>query len=76
MGAIAVIVWYWSRKKVEVELESLAPDAWSDPSTHAYSWAVGWFPWQWDAYKVLDLVLPAISSGLIAVAMRWYCAPL
>jgi hypothetical protein len=71
LGAIAVIVWYWSRKKLEAELEVLLPDA-----SHAYSWAVGWFPWQWGAYEVLDLVLPALSSALIAAATLGYHGPL
>jgi hypothetical protein len=67
IGALCVVVWYWSRKKLELELEALEPE-----ESHAYSWAIGWLPWQWDAYKVLDLVLPAISSVLVAAAMSGY----
>jgi hypothetical protein len=67
VGAIAVVVWYWSRKKIEMELESVPHEQWDQFASHAYSWSVGWFPWQWDRFKVLDVVLPAISSGLLAV---------
>ncbi|SDQ43881.1 hypothetical protein SAMN05443245_1381 [Paraburkholderia fungorum] len=76
LGALAVIVWYWSRKKLEAELETLPPEKAQEFEAHAYTWAIGWFPWQWDAYKVLDLVLPAISSALIAVALAGYRGPL
>jgi hypothetical protein len=71
IGAVAVVVWYWSRKKLEAELEVTQLD-----KSHAYTWATGWFPWQWDAYKVLDLVLPTLSSALIAAAMSGYRGPL
>lgn len=70
-GALAVIVWYWSRKKLEVERDAKEPGQ-SDASV----WTVGWFPWQWDKYKVLDVVLPAISSGLISLVMLPYAGPL
>lgn len=69
VGAIAVTVWYWSRKKIEMELESLPPEEWDKFSSHAYSWSIGWFPWQWDGYKVLDVLLPAISSSLLATLL-------
>lgn len=72
LGALAVIVWYWSRKKLEAELETLPPDEAENFGLHAYTWAIGWFPWQWDVYKILDLVLPAISSALIAMALTGY----
>lgn len=68
IGALAVVVWYWSRKKLEAELAAATPD-----ESHAHTWSVGWFPWQWDRYMVLDVVLPAISSSLIALALiRWH----
>src|SRR5260370_33668143 len=60
-GALAVVIWYWSRKKLEVETSSEKPG-----QTHVNTWALGWFPWQWSAYQVLDVVLPALSSFLIA----------
>ena len=59
-GAVSVVVWYWSRKKLEVEIDN------GHDANPASTWAVGWFPWQWDKYQVLDVVLPAITSGLIA----------
>jgi hypothetical protein len=59
VGALCVVVWYWSRKKLEVEV-SLSPD------NHVAVWADGWFPWQWNWYQVLDVALPAISSFTIA----------
>lgn len=61
IGALAVVLWYWSRKKLEAELEVLAPG-----ESHAWTWSVGWFPWQWDKYMVLDVLLPAASSALLA----------
>ncbi|TCF96636.1 hypothetical protein BZM26_36535 [Paraburkholderia strydomiana] len=76
IGALAVIVWYYSRKKLEMELEILSPEESLAFSSHAYTWTIGWFPWQWDAYKVLDVVLPTISSSLIAFAALAYRGPL
>lgn len=67
IGALAVVVWYWSRKKLEAELEVLQPD-----ESHAYSWAAGWFPWQWDRYMVLDVVFPAASAIAIAALLSPY----
>jgi hypothetical protein len=61
VGALAVVVWYWSRKKLEMEEGAKAPG-----ESHDTVWAVGWLPWEWDKYKVLDVLLPAISSSLIA----------
>jgi hypothetical protein len=72
IGALAVIVWYWSRKKIECEFETLNVEESLAFETHAYTWSIGWFPWRWDAYKVLDVVLPALSAMLIAMAMRNY----
>lgn len=63
-GMLAVVVWYWSRKKLEVEISNGA-----DSESHAYTWADGWFPWQWSAYQVLDVVLPALSGFAIAAAL-------
>jgi hypothetical protein len=60
-GVLAVVIWYWSRKKLEVEIASEQPG-----QTHVDTWTRGWFPWQWDAYQALDVVLPALSSCLIA----------
>ncbi|WP_233880426.1 hypothetical protein [Paraburkholderia flagellata] len=76
IGALAVIVWYWSRKKLESELETLDAEESLAFESHAYTWAIGWFPWDWDAYKVLDLVLPALSAILTAMATRGYIGPL
>lgn len=63
-GLLAVVVWYWSRKKLEAELASASPN-----ENHAYTWATGWFPWDWDAYQVLDVVMPAVSGAAIAFAI-------
>ena len=60
-GAFAVVVWYWSRKKLEVEEAHVLPG-----QTHVDTWRYGWLPSQWDAYMVLDVVLPATSSFLLA----------
>ncbi|EUC14734.1 hypothetical protein [Paraburkholderia hospita] len=64
VGALGVVVWYWSRKKLEIER-----DAKTSGQSDATVWTVGWFPWTWDPYKLLDLVLPAISSSLIGAAL-------
>jgi hypothetical protein len=76
IGALAVIVWYWSRKKLECELETLDAEESLAFESHAYTWAIGWLPWQWDAYKVLDVVLPALSAVLIALLIHGYRGPL
>jgi len=60
VGALCVVVWYWSRKKLEIEY-AVSPD------DHVPAWASGWFRWQWSAYQVLDVALPAISSCAIAL---------
>ncbi|WP_186083603.1 hypothetical protein [Burkholderia gladioli] len=62
-GVLAVIAWYWARKKLEVET-SLA-----NGRSHAFTWADGWFPWQWDAYQRLDVLFPAVSSFLLAALL-------
>jgi hypothetical protein len=72
IGALAVVVWYWSRKKIEAELKTLGREEFDAYQSHAYSWAIGWFPWQWDGYKILDVVLPAVSSLLIAYFFSFY----
>jgi len=60
-GVLAVVVWYWSRKKLEVEeLHGHATDP-------AASWGYGWFPWTWDKWQVLDVVLPSLSSAALAL---------
>jgi hypothetical protein len=64
VGAACVVVWYWSRKKLEVEVAA-------DPNNHVKVWALGWFPWQWSWYQVLDVVLPAISSFALAAILVW-----
>jgi hypothetical protein len=61
IGALCVVVFYYSRKKLELEEEVKAPGA-----SHTTTWSIGWFPWTWDKYKILDLVLPTFSSYLIA----------
>lgn len=76
IGVLAVVVWYWSRKKLECELETLDVEESLAFGSHAYTWAIGWFPWDWDAYKVLDLVLPTLSAMLIAMAAHGYKGPL
>ncbi|MBN3839284.1 hypothetical protein [Burkholderia sp. Ac-20349] len=60
-GAASVVVWYWSRKKLEVEISSQGAG-----DTHVDVWTCGWFPWEWDRYKALDVLLPAASSFAIA----------
>ncbi|KVQ35736.1 hypothetical protein WK03_35295 [Burkholderia cepacia] len=60
-GAFGVVIWYWSRKKLEAETSIETAG-----QTHVDTWAAGWFPWQWGAYMVLDVVLPALTSFLIA----------
>jgi hypothetical protein len=70
-GALAVVVWYWSRKKLEAEIAFLAAD-----ESHVDSWTVGWFPWQWEAYMVLDVVMPAISSFAIAALLAHFFSPI
>ncbi|MBB3259638.1 hypothetical protein F4827_004513 [Paraburkholderia bannensis] len=71
VGALAVVVWYWSRKKLEMETAAKTPGA-----SDATVWMIGWFPWQWDRYKLLDVVMPACSSALIAWALQTYARPL
>jgi len=61
VGAYAVVVFFYSRKLIECEEEAKAPGA-----SHATVWSEGIFPWQWDKYQILDVVLPTISSYLIA----------
>jgi hypothetical protein len=76
IGALSVVVWYWSRKKLEMEFETLQPEESLAFASHAYTWAIGWFPWQWDVYKMLDVALPTVSSSLIALAALAYRGPL
>jgi len=65
VGALCVVVFYYSRKKLEIEEEVKAPGA-----SHVTTWTAGWFPWTWDKYKILDVVLPAVSSYLIAFIVQ------
>lgn len=63
VGAACVVVWYWSRKKLECEIAV-------SPGNHVSAWTTGWFPWQWSLYQVLDVALPAITSFALA-ALLW-----
>lgn len=59
IGALSVLVFYWSRKKTETE-------DWLD-QPHTTTFCDGWFPWQWgDWYMTLDVVCPTLSSALLA----------
>jgi len=60
VSVLAVVVWYWSRKKLEAE-EDCGHAA--DPAS---TWAIGWWPWTWGWYRQLDLYLPAASSLILA----------
>lgn len=61
-AGVAVVAWYWSRKKMEVEVWN------GHDKAPAASWSYGWFPWSWgDRYMVLDVALPAIIAMCIAV---------
>lgn len=62
VGAYAVILFFYSRKLIECENEAKV----SPNQSHAEVWYAGLFPWQWDKYKLLDVLFPAISSYLIA----------
>jgi len=55
----AVVVWYYSRKKLENE------NAAGHAQNPAATWSVGWFPWQWSKYQMLDVLFPAIPSIII-----------
>lgn len=67
-GAVAVVSWYWSRKKIEIEALH-GHDI--DPVS---TWAIGWFPWQWDLYRQLDLYCPIVSATLFAIIFNKYAA--
>ncbi len=69
-GAASVVVWYWSRKKLEVEMAAQGANA-----THVDEWSLGWFPWQWSGYQVLDVVMPAVSSFSIGALLAYFRAP-
>jgi hypothetical protein len=64
IGALCVVVWYWSRKKLEVEISA------AHGRSHVFVWRAGWFPWHWTWYQLFDVVLPAISSMVIAWALH------
>jgi hypothetical protein len=70
-GALSVLIWYWSRKKLEVEFER------KGKQSTALVWKQGWFPWEWGWARVLDVLIPTVTSFLLAwlwvVAGRaWY----
>lgn len=64
VAALCVMVWYWSRKKLECEYDAMPENA--TDASHVDTWAIGWFPWQWSRYQVLDVVLPAAWFALLA----------
>ncbi|MFW6855290.1 hypothetical protein ACODYM_28785 [Burkholderia gladioli] len=66
-GAAGVVIWYWSRKKLEVEIAGEQPG-----QTHVDTWLAGWFPWQWSLYQVLDVVFPTLSSFAIAAVLNHF----
>jgi len=59
-GAGSVVIWYWSRKKLEVEFDR------KGKGPTALVWATGWFPWEWGWARVLDVLAPALTSFLLA----------
>ena len=62
-GACGVVIWYWSRKKIEVEFER------KGKGSTALVWTAGWFPWEWGWARVLDVLAPSLTSFLLA----WFC---
>lgn len=64
-SAMAVVVWYWSRKKLEIEMLA------GHDKNPAATWSVGWFPWTWDRWRQLDLYLPTVSSVAILLLFDW-----
>ncbi|WP_062167718.1 hypothetical protein [Burkholderia sp. PAMC 26561] len=59
-GAASVLIWYWSRKKLEVEFER------KGKRSTALVWKQGWFPWEWGWARVLDVLIPTVTSFLLA----------
>ncbi len=60
-GAASVVVWFWSRKKLEMEFK-----AGRTPEDVTKTWTAGFFPWQWPRVYVFDVLYPAITSFAIA----------
>lgn len=63
-AALGVVVWYWSRKKAEVEAVR-----WSEGQSHFDTTWVGWFPWQWSRYQVLDVALPGLFWSAVSLGI-------
>ncbi|HDR9098349.1 TPA: hypothetical protein QDB15_000716 [Burkholderia vietnamiensis] len=62
-GAASVVVWYWSRKTAETQFAA------KGAASTITVWNVGLFPWQWDGWKVVDVLMPAASSFLLAACI-------
>lgn len=62
LSAAEVNAWYYSRKKLEVEIENQKAG-----ESHAFLWAIGWWPGSWDKYKRLDWILPTATAILVAM---------
>lgn len=62
VGAYAVVIFFYSRKLIECEDEAKT----TPNQSHATVWTAGILPWTWDKYKMLDVLLPAVSSYVIA----------
>lgn len=68
-AAWAVVIWYYSRKVTETQLDLKHQQA---ASSTVAVWDQGLFPWDWwafDPYRVLDVVAPAVSSFMLAYAI-------
>ncbi|ABP63598.1 BcepGomrgp27 [Burkholderia phage BcepGomr] len=65
VGSINVCVWYWSRKKLETEIDAQQPG-----QSHAYLWSVGWFPFQWTWARVLDWSIPTTTSLMLPLVCK------
>jgi hypothetical protein len=61
VGAYAVVIFFYSRKLIECEEEVKIPG-----QSHATVWTAGILPWTWEKSKMLDVLLPTVSSYLIA----------
>ncbi|MCK8783699.1 hypothetical protein M0638_04795 [Roseomonas sp. NAR14] len=63
IGAALAIGFYWGREKRDHENRLHRPAA--------EVWDQGWFPWEWTAKSVGDLLVPALACLALALLLGW-----
>jgi hypothetical protein len=64
-GVATVIGWAYSREVIQSQMKAKQPGA-----STVTVWYVGYLPWQWDFWSMMDVLFPVVSSVLLTVILK------